>query len=476
MRGGQVVSPLAGFAAGFRRNVPRRSIFSRGVAPFNLLRWFSVLSFLCIVLLSATLATVLSRFMTGAMVKRDAAISAQFIESFALARPDWDFKESEITQPDPALISLSQSFFGLFHIESDVVRTNIYARDRTVIWSNTHALIGTRLGPNEQLEEALKGQIATELGTIGVDDEVEHVEFEPELTGERYVESYIPIWSRDRKTVVGVVEIYRLAEDLFQAIDVGRWLIWISTLAGGALLYIILFGIVRKASVIIEEQEKKLIETESMATIGEMASAVAHGIRNPLASIRSSAELAMIRDADHARTAMQDIVLSVDRLSDWIRTFLYQAHSHGSTSATSDLNAIARSGLAGFAASMQRQGVDLMLNVREPLPLVHGDPVVLGHALNSLFANALEAMPQGGKLQITTCLSRSGQEVEVQIVDSGPGIVEHLVRPFVTSKHGGLGLGLALSRRIIKRLGGTLDLRGNHGAGSVATVRIPVAN
>jgi two-component system sensor histidine kinase HydH len=328
--------------------------------------------------------------------------------------------------------------------------------------------------------KSARGANCYKAGTVDINDKVEHLEFEPELRGERYIESYIPIWSRDRKTVVGVVEIYRLAEDLFDAIDVGRWLIWISTLAGGALLYVILFGIVRRASVIIEEQEKKLIETESMATIGEMASAVAHGIRNPLASIRSSAELAMILDADRARTAAQDIVLSVDRLSDWIRTFLYQAHSGGSTSATSDLNAIARSNLAGFTASMRRQGVDLMLNVQEPLPLVHGDPVVLGHALNSLFTNALEAMPQGGKLQITTCVSGSGQEVEVHIVDSGPGIVGHQAeqafRPFVTSKHGGLGLGLALSRRIIERLGGTLDLRANHGAGSVAIVRIPAAN
>ncbi len=451
------------------------------MTPFSLLRWFSLLSLLCIVLLSATLATLLSRFMTSAMVGRDAAISAQFVESFAHAKPVWSYFESlERTPPDPALISFFNSFFGRFLIEPDVIRANVYAQDRTVIWSSTSALVGTRFGPNEELERALKGQVAVELGTAGTDDKAEHVEFEPELRGERYIETYIPIWSRDRETVVGVVEIYRLTKDLFHAIDVGRRLIWISTLAGGALLYIVLFGIVRKANAVIEEQEKKLVETESMAAIGEMASAVAHGIRNPLASIRSSAELAMIQDADGARRAAKDIIRSVDRLSDWIRSFLYQAHSGGSTSATSDLNAVARSSLAGFAAPMQHQGVDLTLNMQEPLPLVHGDPVVLGHALNSLFANALEAMPHGGKLDVATCISTSGQEVEIRIVDSGHGIIGdrsgHGFQPFVTNKHGGLGLGLALSRRIIERQGGTLDLTGSHGAGSVATVRIPAAD
>lgn len=468
---------VARITAAFR---PAPATSKGGSTSFNLLRWFSLLSLVCILVLSAALATVLSRFMTNAMVERDAAISAQFVESFAHAEPVWSyFERLKRTPPDPTLVSFFSSFFGRFVIEPDIIRANVYARDRTVIWSSTAALVGTSFGPNAELDMALKGQLAVELGTAGTDDRLEHVEFEPELKGERYVESYIPIWSRDRRTVVGVVEIYRLTKSLFRAIDVGTRLIWITTLAGGALLYIVLFGIVKEASLVIERQERRLVETESLAAVGEMASAVAHGIRNPLASIRSSAELVSTHGADHASNAARDIISSVDRLSEWIRSFLYQAHGDVGASAKVDLNAIARGSLAGYAAAMRRQGIDVVQDMEEPLPEVRGDPLILGQTLNSLVANALEAMPRGGRLHVATRGDRARGTVEVRIADTGHGLAddgaEEAFEPFRTHKHGGLGLGLALSRRVIERLGGTLDLASMEGKGAVATIRMPAA-
>ncbi|MGH6641557.1 MAG: sensor histidine kinase [Bradyrhizobium sp.] len=472
---------LRGLAAASRGYLPFASTADGDSKPFDLLRWFSLLSLLCVVLLSATLATVLSRFMTNAMVERDAAISSQFVAGFTGAKEVWSyFGGLQEEDPGPELLAFFDTFFEHFLIESDVIRANVYAGDRTVIWSSTAALVGTHFGPNLELEQALKGEIAVEIGAVGRDDKAEHVEFEPELRGERYLECYIPIWSRDRKTVVGVVEIYRLTKDLFREIDEGKWLIWSTTIAGGTLLYLVLFGIVRRANAVMRQQEKRLVASESMAAIGEMTSAVAHGIRNPLASIRSSAELAMIQDLEGVHRAAGDIIANVDRLNSWIRSFLYQAHGDSNAAATADINALVRAGLAGFATDLQRQGVGLTLDMEEPLPLVRGDPVILGHAFNSLIANALEAMPQGGELHVETRQNQSNRTVEIRIVDSGEGLASDMAeqgfRPFTTTKDGGLGLGLSLSRRVIERFGGRLDLTGGRGKGSVATIWMRAAS
>ena len=453
----------------------------RGSRSFNLLRSFSILSLVCIVLLSAVLATVLSRFMTKALLERDAVISSQFVESLTYAEQVWSYFEGAQTEPpDPEITAFFGSFFEQFLIRSDVIRANVYAQDQTVIWSSTERLKGTRFGDNKDLELALQGQVMIELGTVGVDDKAEHVEFEPDLLGERYIETYIPVWSRNHQTVVGVVEIYRLTHSLFSAIDTGTRLVWVSTLIGGALLYLVLFGIVRRANTVIDRQQTKLVESEFMAAIGEMASAIAHGIRNPLASIRSSAELVALHDLEGARAAAGDIVNSVDRLSEWIRSFLHQASIDEVQSTKVDFNEIVCDSLADFGAAMRRQEVELILDMAESLPPVHGHPVILKHAINSLVANALEAMPKGGKLHVSTRVNQGGRMIEVRIADNGHGIAatmnEWILRPFATTKRGGLGLGLALARRVIMRSGGTIELASVDGQGTFVIILMPAAD
>lgn len=454
---------------------------TRKAKAFTLLPWFSLLSLVCIVLLSVGLASVLSRFMVDTMTRRDAEISAQFVDSLAHAEPMIRYFEGPQTVPaDPVVMSFIESFFGHFLIQSDVIRANIYLRNRTVAWSSTPSLVGTSFGPNSDLEEALSGTIAIELGTVGVDDKAEHIEFESSLRGTRYIETYIPVWSRDRRSVVAAVEIYRLTDDLFKAIDNGMRLVWYSTLLGGALLFLALFGIVRRAGIIIRQQQERLVESEFMAAIGEMASMIAHGIRNPLASVRSSAELISLHDLDGARSAAKDIVNSVDLLNEWIRSFLYHANSDVREWAKTDCNAVIRNCLSEWTRALQRQGVELTLDIDDALPLVSGHPVILGHALNSLIANALEAMPDGGELHVSTAATGGRRLIEIRISDSGrevrKDIAGRLFRPLTTTKSAGLGLGLALSRRVFERSGGGLELTAVHGGGVLAVVRLPAAD
>lgn len=461
-------------------SLPGPAADRRGARSSNLLRSFSLLSLICVVLLSTGLAIVLSRFMTKELLQRDASISSQFVDSLTHVEQVWRYFEGAQTEPpDPEVVAFFRAFFEQFLLQSDVIRANVYARDQTVIWSSTQSLMGTRFGHNDDLEGALRGRVMIELGTVGVDDKAEHVEFEPALRGQRFIETYIPVRSRDRKTVVGVVEIYRLTQELFDTIDTGTHLIWTCSLIGGALLYLSLFGIIQRASAVIDQQQTRLAESEVMAAIGEMASAIAHGIRNPLASIRSSAELVALHDLEGARAAAEDIVNSVDRLSEWIRYFLHQAHIDKIETTRVDFNEIIRSSLTEYGMAIKRQDIGLTTDLAEDLPPVQGHPVVLEHVINGLIVNSLEAMPRGGRLQVTTRTSRGGEVVEVQIADSGHGISaavsERLFQPLATTKHGGLGIGLALSRRVIMRLGGTIELTGADGHGARVVIQMPVA-
>jgi signal transduction histidine kinase len=89
-------------------------------------------------------------------------------------------------------------------------------------------------------------------------------------------------------------------------------------------------------------------------------------------------------------------------------------------------------------------------------------------------------MAQGGKLHVKACANRAKRRVEIRIADDGIGIAREMTdrgpRPFATTKHGGLGLGLALSRRVIERSGGTLELTSAEGQGTVAIIRLPASS
>ena len=138
----------------------------------------------------------------------------------------------------------------------------------------------------------------------------------------------MPIFDVHGRRIVGVVELYKVPADLFETLAEGRRLIWLAAVVAAAFLYAALFWIVLRAQRIIEIQGDRLVESESLAVVGEMGSAVAHGLRNPLAAIRSSAELALESPLpDQARECAQDIVAQVDRLEGWVRQLLTPAEA-----------------------------------------------------------------------------------------------------------------------------------------------------
>jgi len=444
--------------------------------PFNLERWFAILGLLSIVLISTASAVFLSRFLNENMLHRDAVVSMTFIESIVRSGNGHSYFVDKTGGPaNPAL----EDFFVRISQMPEVARANVYARDGAVIWSSDANLIGRRLGYNDELEEAFAGELEVETGIVGVIDKSEHLTFGPAPDGTKYVENYIPIWDREGNQVIGVVELYKLPTALFESIAAGSRQIWGIAIAGAIFLYATLFWIVRHASNVIRNQHSRLIDAETLAAIGEMSSAVAHGIRNPLASIRSSAELALHSSDADARESAHDVIVEADRLDKWVRNLLTYSMPERAASESVDLRDIVDRTLSDFEPAMARQKVELALSADPHLPLVTAGGASLAQVFGCLVENALEAMQGPGRLSVDCRVDTAARAVEVKVTDSGPGlspeVARTVFRPFVTTKSSGLGLGLALSRRIMERYGGTLDLVSAGPRGAVAVMRVPIA-
>ena len=225
-------------------------------------------------------------------------------------------------------------------------------------------------------------------------------------------------------------------------------------------------------------QQDRLVATETLAAIGEMASAVAHGLRNPLATIRSSAELSLEeRLPDPVRESLTDIVVQSDRLDTWVRELLGSMRSNAIEFEALRINDIVKESVDLASAELARRGVDLSLQLEDSLPGVRGNSTALRQVVHSLVSNAAEAMHDGDKLRVSTRSDANDRAVLVEVYDTGSGIPEgqmqRVFQPFFTSKGTGLGVGLSLAKRIVERHRGSLQLAQPKAGGTIATIKLP---
>jgi signal transduction histidine kinase len=136
--------------------------------------------------------------------------------------------------------------------------------------------------------------------------------------------------------------------------------------------------------------------------------------------------------------------------------------------------------LPAFSELLRERGVELRVELSPALPEVRVDPVQLEQALVEIVSNALDAMPQGGRLRIGASRDGDGAgpgEVSIEIADTGPGIPDQVLpsvcEPFFTTRQDGTGLGLAIAKRYVEQNGGHLEIVSRPG-GTTVRVRLPV--
>ncbi|WP_285436694.1 ATP-binding protein [Pseudomonas sp. fls2-241-R2A-110] len=450
--------------------------------PFNLLRWFSLISMAVIGTVAVALGAVSTRFVITESVQRDALLTSQFIQAIASAevrhvaipnvRTMGELldprKDKDFVDVDPLARASARGEF-LDHVEHlpDVILANIYAPDRMVIWSTNPELMGTTIHADEDLDQAFSSRMPVSASYHNVDRGRMEQKF---VTPPDYIfiENYIPLFDADHENVTAMVEIYKEPKDLIDRMERGLALIWLATALGGGLIYFGLYWIVRRAAILLATQQKQLITNETFVALGEMSSAVAHSLRNPLATIRSSAELALEFDSGAAHKNINDIIGQVDRMSKWVRELLQSLRPLNDEPEPVNLVAALHDSLMAFEHQIAKAGVHVVFEPKET-PMVLSQQVQLTQILNSLLANAVEAMDRGGTLTITL-EPADAKGIGVVVSDTGKGMNEEqrsmAFRPFFTTKQGGLGVGLVLVKRIMERFGGAVKLESREGEGT----------
>lgn len=452
------------------------SAHTANLVPFNLSRWFALLALLLIALISVGMGTLLDRFVTQRMLWQEAVLTKEFVNGLIQAdRPLQTFLANPSGVRDAEVEAAFARIAGL----PDMLRANVYDTQRRMVWSSDKQLIGRSFGPNEELDSALAGHVVTQSADPGehVGDKDEHQNLKTPHS--MFVEIYVPVPDAAGERVQAVIEFYKNPRALLAALNNLRVYIALGAAASGSLLFIALFGLVRRADLTIRSQQRHLVDNETLAVIGEMSAAVAHGIRNPLASIRSSAELIQGGDLAQAHDAAADIVAQSDRLEAWVRELLAYTRPLDQAIAPVPLQPLVARCLEEFERELQRRHIRSHTKLAADLPAVRGDALLLGQVLSSLLANAIEALDRDGQITVRGEWVRGQSQVTLSVQDSGPGMTNAQLRragkPFHTTKPRGLGVGLALARRVIERFGGRLEIDSEPGRGTTVRLHMPTA-
>ena len=236
-----------------------------------------------------------------------------------------------------------------------------------------------------------------------------------------------------------------------------------------------------RAAEVIRRTQAELAEAERLAAVGELASAVAHGIRNPLAGIRTSAEVARDELGEHdgdLRENLDEIIGEADRLETRVRTILDFTRPLALDPVPGDLGAFLRRFADGFLPRLPA-GIHLDVEVDPKLPAVAFDAKALGEVVETIAVNAVEAMRGTGAIHVRAALEvrdGAGMEAVVSVTDTGPGLDAEARRRvfdlFYTTKSSGTGVGLAMAKRLVERQGGTIAVDSTPGAGATFRVRL----
>jgi len=239
----------------------------------------------------------------------------------------------------------------------------------------------------------------------------------------------------------------------------------------------------------LEGAQRALLKREKMASIGKLAATVAHEVNNPLAGILTYARLTLKKLEKLAcepapREEMRENLRTIERESrrcgDLMRSLLAFARKTPSQREPNDLNELIRHGLALVRHQLGLRGIELKAELQEGLPLTWCDAGQIRQVILAILVNAVEAMPRGGHLQVSTSLDMHHQTIQIRFRDSGmgipPEILPHIFDPFFTTKENeqNTGLGLAVAHGILQQHGGSISVNSILGEGSDFIVSLPL--
>jgi PAS domain S-box-containing protein len=239
-----------------------------------------------------------------------------------------------------------------------------------------------------------------------------------------------------------------------------------------------------------EQAERALLEAQTelahmarVTTLGELTASIAHEVNQPLAAVVTNAgaglRLLDVPDLAEAREALSCIISDANRAADVIARIRALTRKTPFQKQQVDLNDVVREVAGLTRTEMDRNRVELRTELAEDLPPVQADRIELQQLVLNLIVNAVEAMSDGARRDLLIASKKDdANHVRVSVCDSGRGLdpaaADRIFQPFYTTKPGGMGMGLAICRSILERLGGQLSVRANAPCGTIFEFRIPI--
>jgi len=227
----------------------------------------------------------------------------------------------------------------------------------------------------------------------------------------------------------------------------------------------------------LRDAQDQLVRHEKLAILGQLAGGVSHELRNPLGAIRNAIyflNMAIENPEPEVKESLEIIEKEVTTSNRIITALLDFARPRPPTRQKVNLNGLLKDVLSQIKMP---ESIKLIYQLNNSLPLILADKVQLDRVFNNIIQNAIQAMPEGGRLLVKSGHLSSGW-VAVSITDTGKGVpdeyIDKLFEPLFTSRAKGIGLGLSITKTLVERHDGTIDVMSKEGEGSTFVVKLPV--
>ena len=289
----------------------------------------------------------------------------------------------------------------------------------------------------------------------------------------------VPIFAKDK--VIGVISVdnyldrHPINEEDIQILSM------LARQAGLAIENARLYEYIEQTNQELKSAQERLLESEKLTALGEMAAGMAHEIRNPLVSIGGFVRrlFKKFQGDSQVQTYFQVIINEVERLEKTLNEILDFSQDTRGQFKEEDLNQIVEGALDLIRRELDENRIVVQKELN-PLPRVYCDGRQIRHVFYNLFLNALQAMPHGGVLAIRTEISKGSDPgwVMAEIRDTGGGIppelLHNIFNPFFTTKASGSGLGLSIVHKIVTRHYGNVEIDNRPGEGVSFSIKLPL--
>ncbi|MBW1698777.1 MAG: two-component sensor histidine kinase [Deltaproteobacteria bacterium] len=371
----------------------------------------------------------------------------------------------------------------LYSLKVDSLK--VYDLNNVIIYSLDKEMTGKKGLGGEEYKAALSGKYTSILDReghfleifFGLPKQVKLITFAP-FRAEFQV-------SRITGPVLGVFEIVQDLSDDYKTIFWFQIRVIITSTLVMSVLFVVLLFLVKRGEAFFEKRaeerlrlKEQLSRAERLSSLGEMAAKISHEIRNPLGIIKSSAALLKkkMQQLDPSNTVPDVIVEETNRLNNIITDFFNYAKPRTLNLTPCHVQEVLQKNLTFLAPQIEEQGYRIETRYGENIPEIMADSSLLYQAFLNILMNSMQAMPEGGDIQIEAIAANGA--IHITFEDSGEGIAEEILEkiwePFYTTKEKGTGLGLGIVKNIIESHGGNIQVENRKTGGARVIIALPI--